>query len=140
VPRGERLSHHELCFGCGQANLFGLQLELERRPEGGVAGRFFVKQDHQGPPGYAHGGVIAAALDEAMALLLHGRGTPALTGRLEVDLEARAAVGTFVEVEADVEEARGRKITLTAAASGENGRLASARGVFVEPVAPDAER
>src|SRR5947199_932095 len=71
----ERIRHHDLCFGCGQANLFGLQLELERRPEGGVAGRFFVKQDHQGPPGYAHGGVIAAALDEAMSLVLHAEGT-----------------------------------------------------------------
>ena len=71
----DRVLHHELCFGCGQQNLFGLQLELERRPEGGVAGRFFVKQDHQGPPGYAHGGVIATALDEAMSLVLHDQGT-----------------------------------------------------------------
>src|SRR4051794_7815661 len=62
------ITHHELCFGCGLANLFGLQLELEPS-DGGVAGRFFVKQDHQGPPGFAHGGVIATALDEAMALL-----------------------------------------------------------------------
>ena len=85
MPRAERLSHHDLCFGCGQANLFGLQLELERT-EDGVAGRFFVKQDHQGPPGHAHGGVIATALDEAMALLLHDEGTHALTARLEVDL------------------------------------------------------
>src|SRR4051812_11893123 len=79
----DRIRHHELCFGCGQSNLFGLQIELERRAGGGVEGRFFVKQDHQGPPGFAHGGVIAAALDEAMALLLHGQGTYALTGRLE---------------------------------------------------------
>ena len=127
------LRHHDLCFGCGQANLFGLQLELERRPRGGVAGRFFVKQDHQGPPGYAHGGVMAAALDEAMALLLHGQGTLALTGRLELDLHAPAPVGSFVEVEADVERVEGRRITAVASASGEGGRLASARAVFVEP-------
>ena len=130
--RDERLSHHDLCFGCGQANLFGLQLELTRRPEGGVAGRFFVKQDHQGPPGYAHGGVIAAALDEAMALLLHGQGTFALTGRLEVDLRAPVAVGSFVEVEADVTEIDGRRLTLAASARGEDGDLASATGVFLE--------
>jgi acyl-coenzyme A thioesterase PaaI-like protein len=61
--RDRRIVHHELCFGCGQANLFGLQLELEPATGGGVEGRFFVKQDHQGPPGYAHGGVLAAALD-----------------------------------------------------------------------------
>ena len=128
----ERLRHHDLCFGCGQANLFGLQLELERREKGGVAGRFFVKQDHQGPPGFAHGGVIVAALDEAMSLLLHGAGTFALTGRLEVELQAPAAVGTFVEIEADVSETEGRRVVLTASARGDDGPIASARGTFVE--------
>jgi acyl-coenzyme A thioesterase PaaI-like protein len=128
----ERIRHHELCFGCGQSNLFGLQIELERRTEGGVEGRFFVKQDHQGPPGFAHGGVIAAALDEAMALLLHGQGTYALTGRLEIELQAPAPVGSFVELEADVESVEGRRLTMTATASGEDGTLATARGTFVE--------
>ena len=125
------LRHHDLCFGCGQANPFGLQLEMEPRPEGGVSGRFFVKQDHQGPPGYAHGGVIAAALDEAMSLALHGEGTYALTGGLTVELRAPAPVGTFVDLAADIESSEGRKLTLTATASGENGPLASARGTFV---------
>jgi uncharacterized protein (TIGR00369 family) len=133
VADGERLSHHDLCFGCGQANPFGLQLELERRPEGGVAGRFFVKQDHQGPPGYAHGGVIATALDEAMSLLVHQRGRLALTGRLEVDLLAPAPVGSFVLVSADVEEVDGRRIVASAAAQDEAGTaLGKARGTFVE--------
>ena len=63
--------HHDLCFGCGQANLFGIQLELEPVGDGGVAGRFFLKQDHQGPPGVGHGGIVATALDEAMALSVH---------------------------------------------------------------------
>ncbi len=133
-----RVSHHELCFGCGQANLFGLQLELERRPEGGVEGRFFVKQDHQGPPGFAHGGVIAAALDEAMSLVLHGQGTLALTGRLEVELRGPAPVGSFVRVEADVERVEGRRLHVVARALGEAGEeLASARGVFVESALGD---
>ena len=128
----DRLTHHDLCFGCGQANLFGLQLELSRRAEGGVAGRFFVKQDHQGPPGYAHGGVIATALDEAMALLLHGQGTYALTGRLEVELKAPAPVGSFLQVEADVVEVEGRRLSLEASASGDEGTVALGRGTFVE--------
>ena len=129
----DELRHHDLCFGCGHANLFGLQLELERRG-GGVQGRFFVKQDHQGPPGYVHGGVLATALDEAMALLLYADETFALTGRLEVDLVAPAPVGTFVQVEAALEEAEGRKLRLRASARGEDGgELAVARGVFVRP-------
>jgi acyl-coenzyme A thioesterase PaaI-like protein len=127
-----RLLHHDLCFGCGQANLFGLQLELEPSPDGGVDGRFFVKQDHQGPPGYAHGGVIAAALDEAMALVLLAESTSALTARLEVDLLAPAPVGTFVRVEAGVEASDARSLRLRARARSEDGgELAVARGVFV---------
>jgi acyl-coenzyme A thioesterase PaaI-like protein len=127
-----RLLHHELCFGCGQANLFGLQLEIQQSPDGGVDGRFFVKQDHQGPPGYAHGGVMAAALDEAMALVLLAEGTSAVTARLEVDLLAPAPVGSFVRVEAELEESDARTLRLRARArSDDGGELAVARGVFV---------
>jgi acyl-coenzyme A thioesterase PaaI-like protein len=133
VAEGEPLRHHDLCFGCGHANLFGLQLELEPAPDGGVEGRFFVKQDHQGPPGYAHGGVIAAALDEAMALLVFDRGTLALTGRLEVDLLAPAPVGTFVRMSARLEEEGERSLRLVAEAAGDDGRrLAAAKGTFVK--------
>jgi acyl-coenzyme A thioesterase PaaI-like protein len=135
--RDRPIAHHELCFGCGQANLFGLQLEVSKAPDGGVEGRFFVKQDHQGPPGYAHGGVLAAALDEAMALLLHADGTHALTGRLEIDLLAPAPVGAFVQVSARLEASEGSKLLLVAEASSEEGeRLAVGRGTFVRVPAP----
>ena len=127
----DQIRHHDLCFGCGQANLFGLQLELERSGDG-AEGRFFVKQDHQGPPGYAHGGVIGAALDEAMALLVFDRGTFAVTGRLEIDLLKPAPVGTFVKVSARLVEEGERTLELSAEAAGEDDqRLAAARGTFV---------
>jgi hypothetical protein len=72
------LTHHDGCFGCGQANLFGLQLE---------DGRFFVKQDHQGPPGFAHRGIIAAALLEVCG-----------EERLEIEFLEQVPVGVFVDV------------------------------------------
>jgi hypothetical protein len=73
------LTHHDGCFGCGQANLFGLQLE---------DGRFFVKQDHQGAPGVAHPGILATALMEVLG-----------TERVELTFLRPAPVGTFVEIE-----------------------------------------
>jgi acyl-coenzyme A thioesterase PaaI-like protein len=126
------ITHHELCFGCGLANLFGLQLELEADGPDRVAGRFFVKQDHQGPPGYAHGGVVATALDEAMALLVHAEGLHALTRRLEVDLLGPVPVGSFATVSASVESREERQLTLLAELHGDaDGRpLARARGLF----------
>jgi acyl-coenzyme A thioesterase PaaI-like protein len=107
-----RLGHHDLCFGCGLANVFGLHLELERVSGGGVAGRFFVKQDHQGRPGAAHPGVVAAALQEALALA-----DGAHPQRLAIEHLGAAPVGTFVEVSAG----GGR-----AEATGELGPVASA--------------
>ena len=71
--------HHDGCFGCGQANLFGLHLEN---------GRFFVKQDHQGQRGFAHRGVISAALYEVM-----GEGET-----VEIEFLEPVPVGVFVEV------------------------------------------
>lgn len=80
--------HHDGCFGCGQANLFGLHLEN---------GRFFVKQDHQGARGFAHRGVIASALIE----VLGGE-------RVEVEFYADVPVGVFVDVGADGGSAEAR--------------------------------
>jgi acyl-coenzyme A thioesterase PaaI-like protein len=122
-----RLVHHDLCFGCGLANVFGLNLEARAADDGAVTGRFFVKQDHQGPPGYAHGGILAAALDEAMALAaLHDRGVH-VTARLEVDFRAPAAVGTFVLVEASLAP-EGKRVWARASARAEAGDELLAEG------------
>jgi acyl-coenzyme A thioesterase PaaI-like protein len=122
--------HHDLCFGCGQANLFGLQLELEPS-DGGVAGRFFVKQDHQGPPGVGHGGIVATALDEAMALAVHAEGVRALTRRLEVELRGPARVGSFVSLSAQITERSPDRLVVQAMAEGDEGEaLAEAVGHF----------
>ena len=124
--------HHDFCFGCGQANLFGIQLELEPSEEGGVAGRFFLKQDHQGPPGIGHGGIVATALDEAMALAVHEAGIPALTSRLEVDLRAPARVGSFVSLVAQIAERSSDRLIVRSRAEGDEGVvLAEAVGHFV---------
>ena len=123
------LAHHELCFGCGSANLFGLQMELEPVDDGGVAGRFFVKQDHQGPGGAAHPGVLTSALAEAMALALHARGIHARAERLEVELQGDAPVGIFLQVEARVND----DLTAVAGVRDGNDTVAEARAQFVEP-------
>jgi acyl-coenzyme A thioesterase PaaI-like protein len=129
------LAHHELCFGCGNANLFGLQMELEPADgqPGAVTGRFFLKQDHQGRPGEAHDGVMASALQEAMAMALHSRGLHARTTRLEVWLAEPAPLGVFVRVDARVEESGDGELAASAIARsvGDDAReLARAHASF----------
>jgi hypothetical protein len=114
------LVHHELCFGCGRNNLFGLLLDARRDDDGAVTGRWFVKQDHQGPiPGQAHAGLLACALLEALTFLSGPDRAPA---SVECRLEPAAApVGSFCEIQADMAAAnRGR------ATASVDGRLVGA--------------
>jgi acyl-coenzyme A thioesterase PaaI-like protein len=122
------LVHHELCFGCGRTNLFGLLLEVDETGSDTVAGRCFVKQDHQGPDrGSAHEGVVAAALCEAMALAC---GRQARAETFEVSLSGPAPVGVFLDLEAHVERRDGRIAYASATATAEERIVAQARGRF----------
>jgi acyl-coenzyme A thioesterase PaaI-like protein len=114
-----KASHHELCFGCGLANVFGLGLEAERDDAGVVRGRFFVKQDHQGPGGTAHPGVLAAALIEGMALAQQEGLVP--LSRVSMDIRETPPIGTFVTVEASPESATLRGESLAVLASARSG-------------------
>jgi acyl-coenzyme A thioesterase PaaI-like protein len=111
-----RATHHELCFGCGLANVFGLGLEAERGEDGSVRGRFFVKQDHQGADGRAHPGILAAALVEALSL---AAGAP--PAQLSIGVAATPAVGTFVAVTATASHAEARDDEGTVLASAHSG-------------------
>jgi hypothetical protein len=122
------LVHHELCFGCGRVNLFGLLLELEPAGPDAVAGRGFLKQDHQGPDrGHAHEGVVAAALIDAMALAC---GPEARMTALEISFSEPAPVGAFIDVEARVERRDGTRADASAAARADQRMVAQARGSF----------
>jgi acyl-coenzyme A thioesterase PaaI-like protein len=124
--------HHDLCFGCGLANVFGLQLDLEERGNGVLGGRFFVKQDHQGPPGQAHPGVLASALVEAMSLAVEGRGY-ARAAQLELELRGAASIGTYLEVEARTAGAEAGRPKATAELRDREGKLVAEAGArFLE--------
>ena len=121
-----------LCFACGPRNPAGLQLTF-RRDGDTVVTAFQGREEHQGFPGYVHGGVITALLDEVMSRcsLLDNRWT--MTARMEVRfrnpvlLDQRVtAVGEKVSQRGKLWEARGR-IELP------DGTLAAeATGTFVE--------
>ena len=122
------LVHHELCFGCGRTNLFGLLSELERTEEGVVAGHCFIKQDHQGPQrGVAHEGVVAAALSEAMSFAC---GENMRATSIELMLEGTVPVGAFLEVEAKALDVPGRALQASATATVDDEPVASARGTY----------
>lgn len=126
------LVHHELCFGCGRTNLFGLLLEAERTGSDAVAGRCFVKQDHQGSHrGLVHEGILATAMVEAMAFAcVPDADVEIYLRRLEVRVDTLVGVGQFIDVEARLERREGSELHATASAKTEADYVCSASGSF----------
>ena len=90
-----------------------------------------LENSASGPPGMAHGGVVATALDEAMSLCVHQQ-TLAFTAHFEMDLKGPAPVDRAVELAARIDRREGRKLWASAEALGENGTVATGSALFIE--------
>src|SRR4051812_17229324 len=99
--------HHDpSCFGCG-ANAFGLRLPApaEEGLDEYLALVSFSEQ-HQAGPGLVHGGIVAAALDEACGLLATWYRFPTVTARIFVRYRRPVRINTELALRAEVEDAR----------------------------------
>ena len=89
---GPRSSFHN-CFGCGPRHDIGLRV-WTFSGNGEALAPILIPRRFEGPPGSAHGGIVAASLDEVLAgaALNH-------TGRLYVtaELTVRYVKGTPIE-------------------------------------------
>ncbi|MEV7289838.1 PaaI family thioesterase [Streptomyces sp. NPDC093252] len=133
---GELLgSHYGQCFGCGGEQAHGLHLAARAGEGVSITAEFTVQAAHQGAPGLAHGGVLAAALDETLGSLNWLLRVIAVTGRLETDFVRPVPVGTTLHLAAEVVAVAGRKIysTATGRIGGPDGPLAvRADALFIE--------
>jgi acyl-coenzyme A thioesterase PaaI-like protein len=68
-----------------------------------------------------------------MALAVHVQGIRAVTARLRVGIHVPVSVGTFVRLEARVDERQGTRLETKAVATDDQGRrVATATATFVE--------
>ena len=124
--------HHDRAFwGCGQ-NAFGLHLPLPAE-EGGREYEAWIAFDerHQAGPGLVHGGLVAAALDEACGLLATWYRFPSVTGRLFVHYRRPVPINTELLLSARVEGERGRSIRVRGELGDGQQSFADARAAFV---------
>ena len=122
--------HQPNCLGCGPDNPATLGLRMRSDGEG-VAGEVTFGTVHEGAPGFAHGGAVAAALDDAFGMLLMRLRRPAVTRRLEVDYERPCFVGRSYDVRATCERVDGRKLWLNSELREGDQRVASAHALFL---------
>ncbi len=128
------------CYGCGDANPEGLGIRF--RVEGSrVTGEFKARQVHQGFPGMAHGGIAAAAIDEAMGWAMYAAGAWAMTARLEVRYRRPLPLGQPLELSAEVVRDRGRWLEAKGRLRVVGGPLvAEGKGLFMRLPAEEARR
>ena len=124
--------HHDpACWGCGSAPA-GIRLPC---PAGeGLTeyeAWFSFDERHQGGPGLVHGGLVAAALDEACGLLATWYRFPTVTARIFVRYRRPVHINTELLVRAELTSERGRRLRVAAQIGDGNEVLAEARAAFL---------
>lgn len=133
------LAHGALnhCFGCGLSNPSGLRLRFFIDPEGNIVCHLRLARRFAGPPGHAHGGIIATLLDEAMSKANRARGILAMTGQLEVQYLRPVPLARPLTLTARHLDTRGRANRCEARLADAAGKvLATGKAVFIA-VSPD---
>ncbi|MGB9433014.1 MAG: PaaI family thioesterase [Candidatus Acidiferrum sp.] len=121
------------CFGCGAANAAGMKLafdlDLDARRSRGC---FTLGPNYAGGGGFAHGGIIAVVLDEAMGKISRLAGESAVTAEMNIEYRKPVPVNKAIVVEGWQEEAKGRNRFRVAEIRDLHGNLlARGKGRFV---------
>jgi uncharacterized protein (TIGR00369 family) len=126
------------CFGCGGANESGMRLTFaldteERR----ASGKFVLGKRYAGGAGFAHGGVIAILLDEAMGKISKLTDERAVTAELHIEYKQPVPVDSEILVEGWQVNAEGRNRFRMAEIRDMRGNLlARGNGRFVDLTRP----
>jgi acyl-coenzyme A thioesterase PaaI-like protein len=134
-PPGAALQHYPGCYACGEEHPHGLHLRAVAGEGASVSAQLTITTAHQGAPGLAHGGVVAAVFDDLLGFVPVLMGRIAVTARLETSYRAPIPVGSTLHWSAAGTGVVGRKIfTHGQARLGEpDGPLAAeAAALFVQ--------
>ncbi len=124
-------NHYAGCFACGAEHPGGLHLTAVAGEGVSLVARARITGSHQGAPGLAHGGIVAAVMDESLGFLLGMLGTAAVTGKLEVTYRKPVPIDTDVTAHAVCRGVAGRKIYTAATLYDGDTVLAEAAGLFI---------
>ena len=114
----------------GGANPMGLAAQLWR--DGDVACmRVTLGKAFEGAPGRAHGGIVAALLDEVMGLMNMIHGAMAFTAQLDITFVAPTPIGEPIIARAWLARQENRKQFVEATLHADALLVASAKALFI---------
>jgi uncharacterized protein (TIGR00369 family) len=120
------------CFACGPENPIGLHLHFERDDVEGVRSNAILASQFQGWRGIAHGGIVMALLDEAMAHAAGFAGHRGVTASVNVRFRRPVPLEQPIVMRGKVTWHRRNVLGVQARIESEAGTvLAEAEGSFV---------
>ncbi|MBV8197089.1 MAG: PaaI family thioesterase [Candidatus Eremiobacteraeota bacterium] len=126
------------CFACGESNPIGLHVRFARS-EDGVVARADLASLYQGWRGIAHGGIVMALLDEAMAYAAGFAGHRGVTATMSVRFRKPVPLEAPIEVRGRVVWRRRNVLGVEASVvDGSGTTLAQAEGSVVSQGSLDA--
>ena len=133
APHPSTKTRRNGCFACGKDNATGMHLKFVLDETAGHAiCRFKLGRRYQGPPGHAHGGIIATILDEAMGKVNRLSNVLALTRTMNVEYLRPVPLGTHLTVVGRAQGVNGREHLNIAEITGDRGEvLARSTGIFI---------
>src|SRR5580698_9166149 len=130
TPLSHGSPHH--CFGCGETNKSGLRLKFFVDDDQQVVSTVRLARRFEGPPGYAHGGIIATLLDEAMSKANRQHGVTAMTRQMEIEYLRPVPLQQSVMLTASRISQHGRKNSCEATLADTSGTvLARGKALFI---------
>ena len=121
-PPGTLPPHYPTCFGCGPESEFGLHV-VARIDGDEIRATYTFSPKHSGAPGIAHGGTVAALVDDVCGFLLFVVREPAVTRKLEVEYLKPVLIGVPYDLVAKVERREGRKLFVSCEGHSPDGVL-----------------
>lgn len=133
VPEADAVVKHQLfsdSIVSGGANPMGLGALLWRDGDDAVM-EVTLGKAFEGAPGRAHGGVVAALIDETMGLVNAIGGVLTFTAQLDIKFEAPVPVDEPVVARARLVSHHGRKYYVEARVTSGDTVVASASALFI---------
>lgn len=125
-------AHNPDCLGCGPDNPHGFGLQVVRDGDI-VRAEHVFDQRHVGAPGVAHGGAVAAIVDDLCGFVPYVLGLIAVTRHLGVDYRAPVVLDAPYSLAAWLVRRDGRKLFVRAEGHAASGELAfAADALFLE--------
>lgn len=114
-----------LRFVSGDPEGSRFRVRYYRDEEQNLQARIWFGPETEGPPGNAHGGSIAAVMDEVLGLTAWAAGYPIVVGNLNVSFKSLLPLQKVVTLEGRVISAQGRKVMV-------HGKLFCKKTVYAE--------